>query len=146
MADFHQQRPAPGWFWALALLALLFEAFGIYAYLTDVTRSAEDLASLPVDQRALREATPGWIFAAYAIAVWSGLAGAVLLLMRRRHAVPLLLLSLIAVVVQFGGTLLLSDLRGAMPPVAFTLPIAIALVAYGIWHFARSARRHGWLR
>ena len=52
------------------------------------------------------EATPPWMVAAYAIAVWVGLAGAALLLMRRKLAVPLLLVSLVAVVVQFGGLLL----------------------------------------
>ncbi len=134
----------PVWFWAVAVLALLFEAFGCYAYLTDVTRSADELARLPVDQQSLVDATPWWIYAAYAIAVWSGLFGALLLLLRRRHAQVLLLVSLIALIVQFAGVLLVPDLRNAAPPDAFTLPIIIALVAYGIWHFSRYATKRGW--
>ena len=52
------------------------------------------------------DATPTWMVAAYAIAVWVGLAGALLLLLRRKLAVPLLLVSLIAVIVQFSGLFL----------------------------------------
>jgi hypothetical protein len=142
MDEVRGARPVPVWFWVVAVLALLFEAFGCYAYLTDVTRTAE----VPVDQRSLREATPWWIYAAYAIAVWGGLAGTVLLLMRRRHAEILLLISLIAVIVQFAGVLLVPELRDDTPPNAFTLPIVITVIAYGIWHFSRYARKRGWLR
>ena len=141
-----EARPVPVWFWAVAVLALLFEAFGVYAYLTDVSRTAEEISQLPIDQRSLREATPTWIYAAYAIAVWVGLLGTVLLLMRRRHAEILLLVSLLAVIVQFGGVFLVPELRDDTPPDAFTLPIAIAVIAYGIWHFSRYARKQGWLR
>lgn len=146
MNDVRGARPVPAWFWVVAVLALLFMAFGCYAYLTDVTRTAEELAQMPVDERSLREATPWWIYAAYAVAVWVGLLGALLLLIRRRHAQVLLLISLIAVIVQFGGVLLVPELRDDTPPDAFTLPIIIVVITYGIWHFSRYARKQGWLR
>lgn len=143
MEEGSSDRNVPVWFWVVAVLALLFEAVGCYAYLVDVSRTSENL---PIDQQALADVTPWWIFAAYAVAVWVGLLGAVLLLMRRRHASILLLISLIAVVIQFGGVLLVPDLRDAAPPDAFTLPIVITVVAYGIWHFSLLAQRRGWLR
>lgn len=146
MDEVRSARPVPVWFWIVAVLALLFEAFGCYAYLTDVTRTAEETAGLPVDQQSLMEATPWWIYAAYATAVWGGLAGTVLLLMRRRHAEILLLISVIAVIVQFAGVLLVPELRDDTPPNAFTLPIVITVIAYAIWHFSRYARKRGWLR
>ena len=133
----------PGWFWAAAGLALLFEAFGCFMYLTQVTT---DPASLPIDQRAMSNATPPWIVAAYAVAVWTGLIGALLLLMRRRLAVPVLLVSLIAVLVQFGGVMLVPALRQVTPDDAFTLPIVIIVVCYGIFMMSRLASRRGWLR
>lgn len=146
MNDVRGARAVPAWFWVVAVLALLFEAFGCYAYLTDVTRSAEDVARMPIDQRSLMEATPWWIYAAYGTAVWGGLFGAVLLLMRRRHAEILLLVSLIAMVIQFAGVLLVPELGDDTPPDAFTLPIVITLIGYGVWHFSRYARKQGWLR
>lgn len=146
MDEVRGARPVPVWFWIVAVLALLFEAFGCYAYLTDVTRTAQETARMPIDQRSLMEATPWWIYAAYGLAVWGGLLGAVLLLMRRRHAEILLLISLIAVIVQFAGVLLVPELRDDTPPDAFTLPIIITVIAYGVWHFSRYARKRGWLR
>ena len=146
METIETRRSVPAWFWIIALFALLFEAFGCYAYLADVTREADELARMPIDQQSLREATPWWIYAAYAIAVWSGLFGALLLLVRRRHASLLFLISLIAVIVQFGGALLVPELREDTPPDAFTLPIIVAVISYGLWHFSRVATRRGWLR
>ncbi len=133
----------PGWFWAAAAMALLFETFGCNTYLTQVTT---DPASLPIDQRAMWNATPPWIVGAYAVAVWVGLIGATLLLMRRKLAVPVLLVSLIAVLVQFGGVMLVPALRQVTPDDAFTLPILIIAACYAIFMLSRLAGRRGWLR
>lgn len=142
--DEMRDTPAmPAWFWVIAGLALLFELLGCIMYWTAVTT---DPASLPIDQRAIAEATPIWMNAAWAVAVWVGLAGAILLLMRRKHADPLLLVSLIAVVVQFSGILIVPELRDLVTPDAYAGPIIVAVIAYGLWHFARLARKRGWLR
>jgi len=133
----------PGWFWVAAGLALLFEALGCFMYLAQV---ASDPAALPLDQRAMWDATPTWMVAAYAIAVWVGLIGAALLLMRRKLAVPVLLVSLIAVVVQFSGLFLVPQLRQTVPDTALAFPIAIMVVCYAVFHLARLADRRGWLR
>ena len=133
----------PAWYWAAAGLALLFEALGCFIYLSQVTA---DHAALPLDQRAMWDATPTWMVAAYAIAVWVGLAGAVLLLLRRKLAVPVLLVSLIAVVVQFSGLFLVPQLRQTVPDTALAMPIAIIVICYGIFQLARLANKRGWLR
>ena len=140
-----QTTPAtsvPAWFWVAAGLALLFEAFGCYMYLAQVTM---DHASMPLDQRAMWDATPTWMVAAYAIAVWVGLVGAALLLMRRKLAVPVLLVSLIAVVVQFSGLFLVPQLRQTVPDTALAGPIGIIVICYLIFMLARLAGKRGWL-
>lgn len=133
----------PAWFWIAAGLALLFEAFGCFMYLAQVSA---DRATLPLDQRAMWDATPTWMFAAYATAVWVGLIGAGLLLLRRKLAVPLLLVSLIAVMVQFSGLFLVPQLRQTVPDTALAMPIAIFVICYAIFHLARLAHKRGWLR
>ena len=138
-----RDRAIPRWFFAVAALALLFEAFGCVMYLSQVTA---DRAALPLDQRAMWDATPTWMVAAYAIAVWAGLAGALLLLMRRKLAVPVLLVSLIAVVVQFSGLFLVPQLRQTVPDTALVAPIALIVCCYLIFLFARLAHKRGWLR
>jgi hypothetical protein len=146
MNDVSEPRSVPAWYWLVAALALLFEAFGCYNYLTYVSVTPEQVATMPLDQQAVMSATPWWLTAAYGTAVWIGLAGALLLLFRRRHAELLLLISLVAVLIQFGGILLVPRLRDLSPTDSFGPAIVIALVAYGLWHFARLARKRGWLR
>ncbi len=133
----------PAWFWVAAGLALLFEAFGCFVYVAQVSANR---ATLPLDQRAMWDATPTWMTAAYAIAVWLGLIGAALLLLRRKLAVPVLLVSLIAVLVQFSGLFLVPQLRQTVPDTALAGPIAIIVLCYGIFQLARLAHRRGWLR
>lgn len=133
----------PGWYWAVALAALLFEGLGCFMYLSQV---GADPASLPIDQQATWRATPDWIVAAYGTAVWVGLLGALALLLRRRIAQPLLGVSLVAVCVQFGGVLLVPGLRETISSDALIVPTFIVLIAFGLFRFARMAGRRGWLR
>ncbi len=133
----------PRWFVAAAIAALLWEIFGCITYVLHVTG---DLASLPAGQAAMWAATPAWSVAAYAIAVWVGLAGAVLLVMRRRLAEPLLLVSLLAVLVQFSAYFLDPDLSAATSADGLVIPLAIVLVTWTIFWFARHSKQRGWLR
>ena len=136
-------QPAPRWFTAAAIAVLLWEIFGCAMYLMQVS---VDPATLPVDQRAMWDAAPTWMTVAYAIAVWVGLAGAILLLLRRRLAEPLLLLSLVAVIVQFSALVLVPELRNLTTSDALFLPVVILAACTLIYQFARTARRAGWLR
>ena len=142
MSD-HGEISAPAWFVPAAIAAVLFEGFGAYSYVLHVTT---DPNSLPIDQRDLVMAMPIWMTGAYALAVWVGLAGALLLLMRRRLATPLLLVSLLAALVQFGALLVVPELRNLVGPDELLVPFVIMLVCYGIWHLARHAQKQGWLR
>lgn len=139
----HDTSAVPAWFWIAAGLALLFEAVGCFMYIAQVTA---DRAALPLDQRAMWDATPAWMVAAYATAVWVGLIGSVLLLMRRKLAVPILLLSLIAVIVQFSGLFLVPQLRQTVPDTALVMPIIIIVACYLVFQLARLAGKRGWLR
>ena len=143
MNDNRETIPAPAWFTIAALAAVLFEAFGAYQYIAQVTT---DPNSLPIDQRDLLLAMPGWMTAAFAVAVWVGLAGAVLLLLRRRFAPPLLLVSLLAAIVHFGALLVVPELRNLVGSDDLLVPFVILVLCYGIWHLAWQARRWGWLR
>ena len=143
MDDTAVTNSAPGWFTIAAIGALLWEMLGCGMFLATVLANP---AALPLDQRAAYLATPTWMNAAWSFAVLVGLAGAVLLLMKNRKAEPLLLLSFLATVVQFSGMLLVPNLRNLVESDDLFIPFMVALVCYGVWHFARYARKEGWLR
>ena len=137
----------PVWFWIVAGLALLWEAMGCYAYVSQVSMTEEAMAKLPAEQVAIWKAMPVWATAAYAIAVWAGLAGAIALLMRRKWAQPLFLVSLLGVIVQFGWTFLGTDILKTMPiGQSAPFPAFIAAVAALLVWFSGWAGKKGLLR
>ena len=143
MDDGRVLQSAPAWFTPAAIAALLWQMVGCALY---ILNAFADPASLPVDQRALAAATPSWMFALWSFAVLTGLAGAVLLLMRHRRAEPLLLVSLLALAAHLAGLVLVPGLRNLIASDDLLLPTAVAVVGYAIWHLARLAKRSGWLR
>ena len=133
----------PAWYWLAAVAALLFEGTGALLFANSLTL---DPATLPLDQRAIFEATPQWMTIAWAVAIGAGLIGAIGLLLRRRFAEPAQLISLLAVAVQFSGLFLVEQLRELTPEDHLIVPVVILLRSYGIWQLARLAKRRGWLR
>jgi hypothetical protein len=90
---------------------------------------------------------PAWLWLDYAVAVLAGTGGAIALLLRRRVAVPLFLLSLIAVVVQFGYVFIATDIiaiKGVVVAMAF--PILIFVIAILQWRYATAQVAKGFIR
>jgi hypothetical protein len=135
----------PIWYWVAAVCALLFECLGCFFYLAEVRLTPEQIAMLPLDQAAMLSARPAWYYAAFAGAVWVGLTGTVGLLLRKTWAVPALLISLIAVIVQYSAILIVPGMRNISSDELLG-PILVALISYGIFMLARLAKRRGWLR
>ncbi|WP_294072159.1 hypothetical protein [Sphingomonas sp.] len=136
-------RRVPGWYWAAAIAAVLFMAVGCAGMVMDMMT---DPHSLEPAQRALYIARPPWMKLAYTLAVWSGLAGALVLLVRWRAAVPVLLVSLVATVFTFLPYAIVPGVRAAVQTGdVVAAVIVIALVALTC-AFARHSRRQGWLR
>src|SRR5262245_36580146 len=142
MIDNRTALQAPTWFKVAAIGALLWEVLGCGLLVAQIVT---DPATLPRDQQAIWAATPTWMNAAWGFAVVTGLAGAVLMLMRNRRGEPLLLLSFLAVAVQFSGLLIVPALRNLTNSDDLLTPFIVAVVCYGIWHLARLGRKSGWL-
>jgi hypothetical protein len=139
----YRPQPLKGWYWMGAIATLAFMVIGVLGYLATVTA---DPASVPADQQALMAAMPKWQTAVYAIAVWSGLVGAIGLLLRRRFAVPLLLLSLIGAVGTFLPFAIVPRVRElATESNGVAAVIVVGLCWTSFW-FARHSAQRGWLR
>jgi hypothetical protein len=143
MDDRYSPRPLAGWFTLAAVASLLFMGLGCISYLMHVLANP---ATMPLDQRAAYEAEPTWVTGAYAVAVWVGLIGALLLVLRRKEAEWLLLVSVIAVLVWLAGLLLVSSLRDSMSANDLIVALVVAALTWTIYWFARHSRQKGWLR
>lgn len=145
MATAYENR-VPVWFWIVSGLALLWEAMGCYSYLMEVSMNASRLATLSEAERKLIETTPAWLYGVFAVAVWVGLLGAVSLLMRRARARSLFIVSLIAVLVQFGWWFLVQKAGSVLGPSAYEFPAVIVVVGVLLVWFSGMAAKRGWLR
>ena len=143
MDDAYSSRPFSRWFWLSAGASLLFMVIGCVGYLMDVTTSPADL---PLDRRTLYAARPMWQVAAYGAAVWIGLAGTVLLLMRRRQAEPVLLVSLVAAAFTFLPYAIVPGVRDNVTTTDIAGAIVVLAITWSIYWFARHSRQRGWLR
>ena len=143
MSDAIDSRP-PTWFWIVAVLGLLWELFGVWMYLmtVGVVPNAKEMSEA---ERSLMESSPTWVTGLFAIGVFAGALGALGLVLRRRWARPLLVLSLIAVILQFGGWLLMTDAIEIMGPSVFVMPAVIVVVAILLAWLATVGVRRGWL-
>jgi hypothetical protein len=136
-------QPLAKWYWIAAVVSALFMALGCSMYLMTVTA---DPATLPLDQRNLIEAEPTWMVAAFAVGVWVGLLGAIALLARKKIAVPLLLVSLIATVINFLPYAALPRVRDLVTTNDIAVAVVVILLTGTIYSFARNSRQRGWLR
>lgn len=135
----------PLWFWAVSAAMLLWNGLGAMAYVADATIAADALKALPEAERALRESRPAWATAAFAVAVFGGVVGCLLLLVRSRWASPALVLSLLGVVVQMTHAFLIANSYEVYGPVGLIMPALVLMFSLFLVWFARRARMRGWL-
>jgi len=144
MKDIVRPRP-PAWFWVAAILGLLFEAFGVGTYLVHVGVLPMDTNTMSAAERQLNESMPTWATAAYAVAVFAGLLGALGLVLRKGWSRTLLFLSLLALLVQFGWWVLMSGAMEVIGPSMLTVPVIVIVVGAILVFFANYAAKRGWL-
>lgn len=116
------------------------------AFIGDLRLTAADIAQMPVEHRALYAARPAWAVAATAVAVFGGVLGCIALLMRKKWALPVFVLSLIGLIVQDIGLFVLADAIRLAGPVVAVLQGVVLIVAIGLILLSRKGIARGWLR
>lgn len=135
----------PKMFYWISGAALVWNLLGVAAYIGQVTMSPENLAALPEAQRALYENLPAWVTSAFAIAVNAGALGCLLLVLRKALALPVLVVSLVAVLVQMYHSFFMSNAMEVMGAAAVIGPAFVIIIGiYLVW-FANDAKSKGWI-
>ena len=116
-------------FWILGALFVIWNGFGCAAYLMDVTASDAKYAELYGEAMlAVRDKFPVWSLYAYAIAVWGGLLAAVLYLLRKRLAVTVFVISLIAGLISFSWSIMNAEARTASGDKFWVMPMLVLVL------------------
>lgn len=140
-----ETRKATTGFWVIGIIALIWNGLGVAAYFQQMMMSAEDFAALPELHQNLLSSQPFWVTAAFAIAVFAGFLASIMLLLRKRLAVRLFLLSLIAVIIQFSSYFILDGYLEFMGTQGWIMPLTIPLFAVGFLLISRRFEKSGML-
>jgi hypothetical protein len=135
----------PKWFRVVAILALLWNLLGCAAYLMDAMMTPEDVAKLSPAQQEMYATRPSWAISATAVAVWLGALGSLALILRKRWATVLLLLSLIGVLVQDYWLFLGSNAAAAAGSAAAIMQAVVLIVSIALVVLSQRAAKRGWL-
>lgn len=141
----NSRMKSPAWFKVVAVVALLWNLLGCVAFFADLAISPEDIAKLPEAQQALHAARPGWAVMATGAAVFGGALGCIGLLLGRRWALPLLVISLLGILVQDFGLFILVDGATLGGPAVVVMQGIVLAVGIGLVVLARRGIARGWL-
>ena len=133
------------WFWVIGVVGLIWNGLGSMNYIMHTTGSEALKESYTPEQLAFVEASPAWVTGAFALAVWGGLLGCLLLLLRKKWAVPVLLVSLIGIVGQAVYNFFLSNASEVFGSDMFVMPVLVILIGLGLYLYSRSTVRKGWI-
>lgn len=147
MATTAQGRGTPVHLWIVGILALLWNAFGCYDYWMTETANQAYLSKMPADAVAYVNALPKWLVAMWAVGVWGGLAGSILLLIRSRYAVWLYALSFIGAVVGLGYQMFMTSQPASMTTGGMQyMPWVIIVICAVLLWYSWSMEKKGVLR
>ena len=90
------------------------------------------------------ENVPAWVTGAFAIAVFAGVFGCVGLLMRKKWATILFVISLIAVIVQSAYNLIIQEFVEVSGE-KMIWPILVFVIALFLVWFSSNATKKGWI-
>ena len=86
---------------------------------------------------------PIWVEVFWALAVWGGVLGSILLLLRKRLAVPVFMVSFVSMVITAIYNFGLSNGMEVMGTGGFVFTVVIFFVALGLWLYSRAMRTRG---
>jgi len=133
-------------FWIIAVLALLWNIIGVYMWLYEYFLMTDEIRdSLPPEQVEIMANAPAWNMYLYGLAVITGLLASLLLLMRKKSAVGVFMLSLIAVLALQLYWMFAMDIVDKMGPSSLIMPLIVIAIAIFEYFYSKGAVKNGWL-
>ena len=128
-------------FWVISVVALIWNVMGGINFI--VQMNPDMLAAYRESERAIIEGRPAWATGAFALAVFGGTLGCLLLLLRRSVAFYVFIASLLGVIVTMNHTLGVGIDFGLGEILGIILmPLVVA--AFLIW-YSKLVESKGWI-
>src|SRR4029453_2432156 len=140
-----QDTPGRPWhLWLIGIIGGLWSAIGVLSFMLTQMHVEAVMSQFPPQQREYFESFPWWTVAFWAIGVFGGVIGCLLLLLKKRLAVPGLLASLIGMIgCNFGGLFLLGGMEVMRETGGLGLTVVPIIIAAFLAYYARAMSRKG---
>jgi len=137
----------PIWFWIVSAIALLWNAMGVNAYLQQAYNTEAHRAQYNESQLELIANQPSWYTAVFALAVFAGILGCISLLLRKKWARLLFIISLLGVIGQLYYNLVVVKSHEMFTSTfEIVMTIMIPLIAVLLLWFSKKGIVKGWLK
>ena len=137
-------KPTP-LYWLISIVALFWNFMGIIAYLGQAYISDDALKMLPEENQLYFSYVPAWVTAAFAVAVFGGFLGAIGLIIRKKWAYFLFVISFLALVAQHVYNFFIQNYI-EMTGSQMILPIVTFIVALFLIYFSKQKSQQGVIR
>ena len=135
----------PVWYWIVAGLLTLWNAFGVFDFLATNLMSEAYLQAYTPEQRAFFTGFPLWFIIIWGLAIFTAFFGALSLLLKKSWAVMLSMASVALYVLSSVYTLLIAGGMALMGTTGMVMSAVIFVILVFQAGFARWARNRGFL-
>lgn len=133
----------PWHLYAVGLLTLIWNGFGASQWYMQVMKVPSYYGKLTMEQIQYLQAAPVWVEIVFGVGVWTGVLGALMLLLRRKLAFNAFVASLVAVLVNTVYVQIMTNGRDVMGVGTLYAAIAVIVVAAASAAYAHFARSRG---
>ena len=139
------KTPGRPWhLWLIGIIGGLWSSLGVFSFMLTQMRVEAVMSRFPPPQREYFESFPLWAVAFWAIGVFAGVIGCLLLLLENRLAFLVLLASVIgAIVGNLGGLFLLGGMEVMGGTSDLGLTVFPIIVAAFLAYYARAMSKKG---
>ncbi|WP_109300860.1 hypothetical protein [Aquimarina sp. AU474] len=134
----------PAWYWVVSIVAFIWNIIGVLAYIAQAYMTEEALAAMPEGDQNFYNNMPAWVTGVFAIAVFGGTLACIGLILKKKWAYLLFLVSLIAVLAQAIYNFFLQDYVSLSGP-RIMMPLLIIIVALFLVWFSKKAIAKDWI-
>ncbi|WP_100656775.1 hypothetical protein [Alteromonas flava] len=133
------------WFVPVVVLALLWNLLGLAAVIMNLLLTPEQIAALPSEQQAMISHSPDWLPYASLVAVVAGTLGCLALLLKKSAATALFVVSLVGIIAQDAGILMVMNKLNAYATVPLVMQGLVLIIAIALILLSKKAKAADWL-